>query len=425
MKHQNENWKKQYFTLWAAQGMSLLTSSILQMSIVWYITETTESAIYLSIAAVCAFLPQGILGPILGSYIDRYPRKKIMIISDLSIGLSSLSLAIISLFTDIPLPLIFIVLILRSIGTAFHHPAFEALIATIVPKERLTSYAGYSQGFKSISLILSPALGATFYAFWGLNLVILFDFFAALIAIAILFGLKVKTDTPISSRSASKASVLKEALEGLHIIRKHKGLTTLIIIGIIYSFFYVPVGTLLPFIVITHFDGTVPQSGIVEIFFSSGALLGAFILAKIGDCMNKIKAISLSIFFYGLGTAISGVLPSDGLYFFMGLCLVMGLAAPFYSGVQVAIFQTIIPNEYLGRAFSTIRSSSILIMPLSLSVSGFAVEALGVDNWFLLLGILIIALSFSLKLFPSLRNCCVIAMNQSNITPNQKINKKF
>ncbi len=411
-QQQQENWKKQYFTLWGAQGTSLLTSSILQMSIVWYITETTESAIYLSIAAVCAYLPQGLLGPLLGTYIDRFPRKRIMIISDLSVGLSSLSLIIISLFTEIPLFLIFLVLIFRSIGTAFHQPSFEALIATIVPKERLTSYAGYSQGFKSISLILSPALGATFYAFFGLNIVILFDFFAALLAVVILLVLRIKDDVPKAIDSSKKNHILKDSIEGLRIIREIKGLTTLIIVGMIYSFFYVPVGTLLPFIVITHFDGTVPQSGIAEIFFSSGALLGAFWLAKIGDCMNKVKAIGFSIFFYGLGTAISGILPSSGLYFFMALCLMMGLAAPFYSGVQVAIVQTLIPNEYLGRVFSTIRSSSILIMPLSLSVSGFAVEVLGVDNWFLLLGVLIVLLSLSLKLFPSLKNCCHIAINQ-------------
>ncbi len=402
----NKSWKTQYLTLWGAQGSSLLTSSILQMSIVWHITESTSSALFLSLGMICAYLPQGILGPFIGVFVDRFQRKKVMVLSDLLIGISSLSLWVVSIFATLPLYLFFIVLIFRSIGTAFHQPAFEALIATIVPKEQLTKFAGYSQGFKSISLILSPALGAMFYSFWGLNIVILLDFFAAIIAIFLLNLLTTESINKVhhllsNDLPAEKKHFLKETLEGVTILKKTKAILPLVIIGSIYALFYIPIGSLFPFITMIHFNGSISQVGLVEIFYSSGTLVGAFLLAKSSHKLNKVVAISLSIFFYGAAVALSGVIPTYAILFFMFLSFLMGLAAPFFFGIQTALFQILLPHQYLGRAFSVNNSLRLLAMPISLTLSGAAVELIGVDSWFLGLGCLSIILSiiayFSLR----------------------------
>ena len=85
-------WKKNFFIIWSGQAVSQLSSSILQFAIVWYLTEKTGSALVLSAAMLAGFLPQAVLGPFIGVYIDRYSRKKIMIVSDLLIALASLLL---------------------------------------------------------------------------------------------------------------------------------------------------------------------------------------------------------------------------------------------------------------------------------------------------------------------------------------------
>lgn len=151
-------WKKTYWTIWSGQAISIITSSIVQFAIIVYITDLTKSAFYLSMASLVALLPQGLLGIFAGSIIDRYDRKKIMIASDLLIAISTLSIFIVSLFGEIPMWSIFLILGIRSIGSAFHSPALQASIPLIVPKEELLKYSGYSQVGQSISLILSPAL---------------------------------------------------------------------------------------------------------------------------------------------------------------------------------------------------------------------------------------------------------------------------
>ena len=83
------NWKKNFFTIWTGQAISQFSSSVLQFAIVWYLTDHTGSAMVLTAAMMMGFLPQGVLGPFIGVFIDRYNRKRIMIISDLLISAAS------------------------------------------------------------------------------------------------------------------------------------------------------------------------------------------------------------------------------------------------------------------------------------------------------------------------------------------------
>ena len=81
----------------------------------------------------------------------------------------------------------------------------------------------------------------------------------------------------------------------------------------------------------------------------------------------------------------------------------MGLSVPFYSGVQTALFQEKIKPEYLGRVFSLTGSIMSLAMPLGLVLSGAFADRIGVDNWFLLSGVLIMGTSFLCQILPSVR----------------------
>lgn len=138
-------WKRQFAVIWTGQAISIFTSSIIQMAIIWYLTDKTKSATILSLATLAGFLPQAVLGPFIGVLIDRYDRKKIMILADLSIAFVTFILVIVGWFGALPIWIIMTVLFWRSIGTAFHAPSLQAITPMIVPKEYLTNCAGYTQ----------------------------------------------------------------------------------------------------------------------------------------------------------------------------------------------------------------------------------------------------------------------------------------
>src|SRR5699024_4676178 len=109
----------------------------------------------LSMASLVGFLPYAVFGPAIGVLVDRYDRKKIMIGADIMIAAAGIVLSIIALYKELPVWMVMAVLFIRSIGTAFHSPALNAITPLLAPQDQLTKCAGYSQLLQSISYILS------------------------------------------------------------------------------------------------------------------------------------------------------------------------------------------------------------------------------------------------------------------------------
>lgn len=74
MNNAINKWKRVFFIIWAGQAFSLLGSSAAQFAIVWWLTVKTGSAVVLATASIVAFLPQALIGPFAGVYVDRHSR---------------------------------------------------------------------------------------------------------------------------------------------------------------------------------------------------------------------------------------------------------------------------------------------------------------------------------------------------------------
>lgn len=397
-----QNWKRSFFTIWAGQAVSLITSSVLQMAIIWYLTDTTGSALVLSMATMVGFLPQAVLGAIIGVWVDRWNRKWVMIGADLVIAAAGVILAIISLTADLPIWVVMIVLFIRSIGTAFHTPALGAVTPLLVPEEQLTKCAGYTQAIQSASFILSPAIAAFLYAAWDLNAIIAIDVIGALIAsisVAIVYIPKQK-----DRAESEKSSFFTEAKEGYNALRQTKGLFALLWIGTLYALVFMPISALFPLMSMSYFGGTTFHASIVEIVFAAGILIGGLLLGVSGGFKNRSLSIIFSISLMGIALLISGLLPINGFLFFVVCSALMGFSSPFYNGVQTALIQEKIQPEYLGRVFGLMGSLMSFSMPIGLILSGIFADQLGIQNWFMLSGVCILGIALLCALIPSIRS---------------------
>lgn len=401
MIKQNSKWKKDFFTIWTGQAISLISSAILQMAIIFYLTEKTGSAMVLSIASLVGFLPYAVFGPAIGVLVDRYDRKKIMIGADLIIAGAGAILAIIALYMELPVWMVMVVLFIRSIGAAFHSPAISAVTPLLVPEEQLTKCAGYSQSLQSISYIISPAAAAFLYSVWELNAIIAMDVLGAVIACISVALVKIPK-LNIEGQS-QKSHFMKELKEGFDVLKENKGLFALLLIGTLYMFVYMPINALYPLMTMEYFSGTPMHVSITEIAYASGMLAGGLLLGLLGNFKKRIILITASIFMMGVSLTISGLLPSSGFIIFVVCCAVMGLSVPFYSGVQTALYQEKIRPEYLGRVFSLTGSIISLAMPLGLILSGLFADRVGVNYWFLISGVLIIIVAIVCPLVTAIR----------------------
>ncbi|WP_396327260.1 MFS transporter [Hydrogenoanaerobacterium sp.] len=400
----SNNWKIPFFTIWAGQAISLLTSAIIQYAIIWYLTDITKSAMVLSAATLIGFLPQGLLGPFIGAFIDRHNRKHIMIISDSCIAIASLAIVVMGRFGEIPLWLVMSVLFIRSVGSAFHSPSLSAVTPLIVPADQLTRCAGYSQTLQSVSLLLSPPIAAVLYAAWDISNIIFLDVFGAIAGVATLALVYIPTLT-VNTDTEAKPNVWRDTKEGLAVLRSHKGLLPLTLVTALYLFGFMPINALFPLVSMDYFNGDAVSASVVEVAFSAGMLIGSIVLGIWGGFKNKITTIILSILLMGASLVATGLLPVSGFILFVILSGIMGLAAPFYSGVAMALIQERVEPEYLGRVMSISMSIMVLATPIGLAFAGVFSEKLGVMSCFFVCGIIILISGALCWLVPSIRDC--------------------
>lgn len=375
-----------FFKLYLGQAISQLTSSVLQMAIVWYLIAEGASSITIALSGIMAFLPQGILGFFVGVYIDRHDRKKIMIWSDVLIAVASLSIVIAGFYGEIPTYLIMVVLTVRSIGTAFHQPSLGAVTPLIVPKEELAKYAGYSQGLQSISLILSPAIAAALFSVWKLEYIVFLDCFGALFAILCISLVHIPSH---KGEFQGSFNFTKELKEGVAILKDSK-LYGFMLTGALFSLVYMPVFVLYPMITFNYFGKTQWHAGLVEIIFAVGMLIGAFLLTKMKIGGNKVKIVGIATLIMAGCILISGLLPVNGFIFFIILSMGLGLATPFYQGLHGTVFQEAIENEYLGRVMSLSGALMVIGTPFGIAISGVLSDVIGVNYYFVVSGMCLI-----------------------------------
>jgi DHA3 family macrolide efflux protein-like MFS transporter len=370
------------------------------MVLIFYLTEKTGSALVLSMATFFGFLPQAVLGPFIGVWVDRWSRKFVMIGADLFIAAAGVGLAVLALKIDPPVWSVLGILFLRSVGAAFHTPAMSAVTPLIVPEDQLVRCAGYSSSMQSISFLVSPALGAVLYARWPISAIVGLDVLGAVVAVT--FVAFIAIPKPPNMERVGRTGYFTDLKNGYLAIREDKGLFQMLLVGTAYMLIFMPINALFPLMSMGYFGGTTTHAAIAETAFSAGMLAGGLVLGAWGGFRRRIVTLGVSVLLMGAGFAASGLLPTWGFIGFAVLCVVMGFAAPFH-GVQTAIFQERIEPECLGRVFSLSISMMSLAMPVGLMLSGAFAEVIGVHNWFLISGLLVMAISLVMMSLPAIR----------------------
>ena len=230
------NWKKVFAIIWTGQFFSILTSSLVNFAIILWLTFETKSAETLAFATIAAMLPQGILGMFSGVFIDRWSRKKIMILSDSFIAFCTLILAFLFYFEQAEVWQIYLLLALRSIGSAFHAPSMQASIPLLAPESQLLRIAGINQMINSACNIAGPALGALAITTLAMPVVLMLDVIGAILACTSLAFVKIPNPPP--GEHAGENNVLQDLKEAQREVVSHRGMPLLLILSIIATFFY-------------------------------------------------------------------------------------------------------------------------------------------------------------------------------------------
>ncbi|MDR1584773.1 MAG: MFS transporter [Prevotellaceae bacterium] len=407
------NWKKTFAIIWTGQFFSILSSSIVGFACILWLSLETGSAEVLAIAAISSLLPQTVLGFFSGVFVDRWNRKKVMIISDMFIAFCSLLLAGLFYMGEIKPGYIYALLALRSVGSSFHVPAMQASVPLLAPSSELVRISGINQIIYSVSNIAGPALGALFITVFDMTYVLLFDVLGASIACTSL--LFVVIPNPEKTEHKQAPNLFREIREGLQEIIKSRGLTWLFVFSIISMFFLMPISVMFPLMTLQHFAGNTFQVSLVEIVWGMGMMLGGFILGIKQIKYNKVAVINCMYVILGLSFLLSGVLPPSGFVFFVILTVLGGISGSVFHAMFTAVIQLNVAPQALGRVFSMFGSLSMIPSLIGLSAIGIIADVIGIPKSFIISGAVIITAGVASFFVPPL-----MKIGQSKESENKK-----
>src|SRR6185503_10729651 len=127
----SSNWAVRFIPLWLGQALSLLGSQLVQFAIIWHLTQTTNSATTLAIASMMGLLPQVLLSPFIGTWVDRGNRRLIMITADATVAIATIILTLLFAFDVVQTWHIYIALFVRAVAGGFHEFAFGASVVLL------------------------------------------------------------------------------------------------------------------------------------------------------------------------------------------------------------------------------------------------------------------------------------------------------
>ena len=395
------NWKRTFIIIWSGQFFSTLTSSIVGFAVVFWLSIKTGSPEVLASAMIAVLLPFIILGLFTGVYVDRWDRKRTMILADSFVALCSAALGILFYVGMTPLWLIYLLLALRSAGSAFHMPAMQASVPLLAPESELMRIAGINQMIQSISNIAGPALGAVLISFLSMTYVMMFDVLGAAIAcISLLF---VKIPNP-EKKEDIEPNVWLEVKEGVRHLFMNRGITYLMISVIGITLFIVPIAALYPLMTTSYFGGNAYQMGLVETAWGIGMLVGGAVLSlKFMKTANKVLCMNIVAIGLGITYWAMGVLPTSGFVLFTILTALSGIAGSIYWSSFTVILQTKIDPAALGRVFSIYDSISLLPTIPGLLATGFIAERIGLLNAFVIAGVATLAIGIIASFVPAIK----------------------
>ncbi len=379
-------WQVRFFTVWTGQALSLVSSELVQFALVWWLIETTESATVLSVATMIALLPRAIMSPFAGALVDRWNRRVVMIVADSVIALS-LGWLVFCFATDqVQVWHIYVVILLRAIGGAFHMPAMLASTSLMMPKKHLSRIAGMNQMMHGIVMVVVPPLGALLLGVLSFGAIIALDIAGAMLAIIPLILISIpqpECDTAFPSTE----SVWGDVCQGLQYIQNWRGAVGMLTISTLINFIMRPAFQLIAVLVVSQFGGAEIEFGWMAAALGAGFVAGGLALSVWGGFRRKMLTSLMGIVGAGLAILVVGLAPQTAFTLALGAIFMAGFMMPMCMGPIQALVQSAVDPSMQGRIFTIMSSASTLISPLSLVIAGPLFDALGPQVWYMWGGI--------------------------------------
>ena len=380
---ETDRWQPRFFAIWIGQAFSLVGSALTQFVLLWWITSTTNSVSALAIAGMMGLLPQAILGPLGGTLADRWNRRTIMIVADSITALCMVVLVTLFATDSVQLWHVYTLMFIRSSMQAFQAPAATASTSLLVPQSWLPRVAGMNQALQGIMTIAAAPLGAVALSVLPLQGALMIDVVTAVIGITPLLVYAIPQGR---SSGADGSSVWMDFKDGVRFVRSQPGLLMLYAVLGLVVLTVMPTFSLTPLLVKQHFGGGVNEVALMEGLAGIGVIAGGILITFWPIFKSRIVTVLVSFALSCATVALTALAPGNGLLWGALWWTISGVTFSTGNAPMMAILQTVVPNEFQGRAASLMTTVMGLAGPIGLAVAAPLGEAVGVRGVFIIGG---------------------------------------
>lgn len=364
----------------------------------WLVFQLTNSAFLLGFVGFLSSIPVLLFSLLGGVLADRLSKRNILIVTQTLFMLLAFLLAGLTQFKLITANQIMLIAFLNGVVMAFDAPSRQAMVVELVGKAHLPNAIALNSVSFNSSRIIGPALAGILVASIGMSGCFYLNGVSFLAVILALFLIKIN----LSRRQDKAKSAWKDLKEGLIFVANHKLILSLIYLVGIVSLFGVAYIILMP--VFANDVLGVGVKGLAVLTASSGfgALLGALLLARLGDFRSKGRFIfwDIQIFCFSL------ILFSLSKSYPLSVIALIFTGGSSVSAIALVntLLQTKVADEFRGRVMSVFMLTFAGILPFGNLIAGSLAQALGAPAAVLISSLICLVLFLMVNIFyPDIR----------------------
>ena len=338
----------------------------------YLVYEMTGSARILGLVSAAGGLPMLALALFGGAVADRFERRSLIQVGQVTLAVIALSVGISIAIGTISWVQLMVAAILQGIVWPFVVPARQALIPQLVGREKLSNAVALQGAGMSVTTLTAPAVAGVLYAAIGPEGVYYVITAMALISL----GLTALISKPAGGERSSKSRMLGDIRDGLSYVWSNKLVMVLMVVALATIVLAMPIRFLLPIFVTDIYHRESEAFGLLMSAVGVGSLAGSLFVASLGKWRRGLLLI-LGCFASGVALLLVALVP---LYFAAaGFMVLLGLGEAARRTLNLALVMERVDDEYQGRVMSLL-VMSFGLMPLGVLPAGFAMDLLGPEK---------------------------------------------
>jgi predicted MFS family arabinose efflux permease len=368
--------------------VSLTGDWILGIGLAYSVYALTGSTLASAATLLSSFVPQVVVGSVAGVFVDRWDRKRTMVVANLLLAVGLLPLLLVTGVDRIWV--VYVVLAAQSCVEVFFSPAEQAFLPRVVEDADLVVANGLNGQIRNLARLLGSGIGGVTAATGGIRAVAVAD--AVTFLVAALLVLRIRTPGRVAAEAAGRdedaaevvrgrmAGLVEEWRDGFRTVAGEPVVRTLVLALLITSTGEGIMGTLFAPYVRHVLHGSGQVYGVISGVQAVGGIVGGFLVAAVAERCSPITMVwagsivfglvDLAIFLYPL----LWVTPWPAA---VGM-VVVGLPGAVLVAGTMTLFQRHTTDEHRGRVFSLMSLAQAVSVVVGSTAAGFLGDGIGI-----------------------------------------------